>query len=94
MQSITANDLPAEVWNAIAVELAWIERSHRTAASANPNGFAAGNTNDIETKRPGFPCKYMSVNRRFFDYYLDTFYEEVQWTRWDQATLKQLERLQ
>jgi hypothetical protein len=38
--------------------------------------------------------RYMAVNRVFFNLYLDTAYGDVQWTKLDEAMMKQLKRLQ
>jgi len=40
------------------------------------------------------PERWMSVNRSFFNFFLDHKYEEVRWTRIDKYMLATLERLQ
>jgi hypothetical protein len=41
-----------------------------------------------------FPAFLMSVNRQFFDVYLDHKYKEIHWTKLDDHTIRDLQSLQ
>ena len=46
------------------------------------------------TQAKVFPAFLMSVNRHFFDFYLNRKYKEIYWTKLDARTVQDLQGLQ
>jgi hypothetical protein len=89
----TADDLPPELWQAIADDLAQVYRDTSASAIARPSVLGERPQSILGT--PGtLPSRYMGFNRHLFNFYLDTKYGEVKWTKLDEKMLAQLDRLQ
>ena len=91
MMYATADDLPPELWQAIADDLVY--RDPPPPAVERPS--VLGERLHTARGTPGMlPSKYMGINRHLFNFYLDTKYGEVKWTKLDEKMLAQLDRLQ
>ena len=86
-----ADDLPPELWQAIADDLVYRDTS--TSSVERPS--VLGERPQTAVGTPGMlPSRYMGINRHFFNFYLDTKYWEVKWTKLDEKMLAELGRLQ
>lgn len=105
MSYATANDLPAEIWHLIARNLVQAEAppllpKPRLVPPPQPLGTPLDDILDREplSKYPmrqfGSFSKYMSVHRHLFNFYMDSTYEEVEWTWLDGRMRDQLQMLQ